>query len=318
MPHDEDTGGFFVCAIRKKVQERAPEAAPAATAPAVFTAPTAEEEELAAADAKNKKFNRYSKNPIDLLQWDDESFQMVKEHFGLDSLTGKEFYIREDFNTAAKRANQQGEGQASKSVYYLPEAMRDIIRGDDKSKLKVVMAGIKVFERSQKGAFAGGGECGYRLNQDGVSVMAPHITKRKIKCSVQDFCNFLEGGLVSFTTLSPDVLQGLQAVSSGSVVCYYEFERGDIVESDGAGDSASGHDGRSHTFYAVCWRGIKNTLNVMCTKNDLEDMKHQFKALNIWRPKMASLVQKPVTVQSSESVSEAPPAPETSPADPSS
>ena len=39
------------------------------------------------------------------------------------------------------------------------------MRGDDKGRLKVVMAGIKVFERSQKGAFAGGGECGYRLNQ---------------------------------------------------------------------------------------------------------------------------------------------------------
>jgi hypothetical protein len=89
----------------------------------------------------------------------------VKEHFGLVNVTGEEFYIREDFNTAAKREHTKGESGASKSVYYLPASMRDIVRGDDKSRLKVVMAGVKVFERSQKGAFAGGGECGYRLNQ---------------------------------------------------------------------------------------------------------------------------------------------------------
>ncbi|CAE7473089.1 NSUN2 [Symbiodinium microadriaticum] len=265
---------------------------------------------------------RHQKNPIDLLQWDDESFQMVllpvlyfmcilalpilslrdltyyihmdqvQEHFGLQSLTGQEFYIREDFNTAAKRASKAGESSASKSVYYLPPAMRDIIRGDEKSRLKVVMAGIKVFERSQKGAFAWGGECGYRLNQDGVSVMAPHITKRKITCTVQDFCNFLEGGLISFTTLSKSCLEGLSQVSSGSVMCVYHFSPEDIVQSEENTNSTSVDD-RVHTFHAVCWRGVKNTLNVMCAKPDLEDMRHQFQALKIWRPKLASTAMKP-------------------------
>ena len=90
--------------------------------------------------------------------------------------------------------------------------------------LKCVAAGIKVLERKAKTA---PGEFEYRLVQvrahpddiavhnevicyvrvvrlqDGVDVMTRHVTSRAIDVSVQDFCNFLGGGLVSFNTLSP-------------------------------------------------------------------------------------------------------------------
>lgn len=116
-----------------------------------------------------------------------------------------------------------------------------------------------------------------------MDVMAPCITKRKIVCTAQDFCNFFEGGLVSFTTLSKTCLEGLSAVSSGSVLCTYDFSPEDVVKSVDSSADVKPVDDRKHSFALVCWRGLKNTLNVMCAKIDLDDVKHQFEALRIWR-----------------------------------
>ena len=61
----------------------------------------------------------------------------------------------------------------------------------------------------------------------------------------------------------------------------YDYSPDDVVPSDDGSDSPV--DTRKHTFHAVCWRGVKNTLNVMCAKPDLDSMRHQFEALKIWR-----------------------------------
>lgn len=95
VPHDEDTGGFFVTAIRKKISEPTAPAASAAEEPT--GQPTAEDmtegaettpsTEKDSTDQKtqdeskgNKRGNRHHKNPIDLLLWDDESFRMVRKN----------------------------------------------------------------------------------------------------------------------------------------------------------------------------------------------------------------------------------------------
>jgi hypothetical protein len=121
------------------------------------------------------------------------------------------------------------------------------------------------------------------LLQDGIDVISPHITKRKIVCTAQDFCNFFEGGLVSFTTLSKPCLDSLAALASGSVLCTYEFSPDDMVPTGDASVDGRPVGDRKHSFSLVCWRGIKNTLNVMCAKIDLDDVKHQFESLRIWR-----------------------------------
>ena len=61
--------------------------------------------------------------------------------------------------------------------------------------LKIVSAGIKVLEKKVKN---NSGEAEYRLVQEGLHVLLPHITTRKIFVTIQDFSNLLGGGLVSF------------------------------------------------------------------------------------------------------------------------
>lgn len=44
-----------------------------------------------------------------------------------------------------------------------------------------------------------------------------------------------------------------------------------------------------HHFYAMCWRGVTRTMNVMCGKTEIESMKHQLSALGVLRPKIAAI-----------------------------
>jgi hypothetical protein len=128
---------------------------------------------------------RGSRAMVDLRLWDKAAFDkvthiapseedlrlaslQVRVFFGMTGVTGEEFYIREDFTDGTQRKKfQSGERDASnsKSVYFVPSSARNFMIGDRNKRLKIVSAGVKVLERSGKQAFAGGGECGYRLMQ---------------------------------------------------------------------------------------------------------------------------------------------------------
>jgi hypothetical protein len=100
-------------------------------------------------------------------------------------------------------------------------------------------------------------------------VMAPFIQTRKVRVCIQDFCNFLEGGLVSMSTLSAETVNALAELSAGSLVCYYDFDRSDILSPalmEGDGRDVGQVSNVPHTFFLVCWRGHNATLNVMCGK----------------------------------------------------
>lgn len=204
---------------------------------------------------------------VDLKQWDIESFNKLQEYFGLYRLNGKEFYIREDFTDSKQRQEYESglrDSSNSKSIYFLPNVVQSIMNGDFYKRLKIVSAGIKVFERCAKNTFAGGGECGYRLLQEGIDVIAPYITKRIVQVPIQDFCNFVEGGLVSFSTLSPETVDKLNQITSGSVCAYYDFKQEDVLSKTSTSSEQNNH--LKHRMYIVCWRGTNQTLNIMCSK----------------------------------------------------
>ena len=219
-----------------------------------------------------------------------------------DALTLGHFMVREDYN-----ANSPS-GFSSKSVYYVPSAVRALLSADRDGKLKVVCAGIKALEKKVHKIT---GAVDYRLVQDGASALLPYIQTRKVFVTVQDFSNLLEGGLVSFSTLSSTTVQALSSISSGGVIAVYKFNSSDIIRtSSGTGDNSSsssvektaekpvddssvptepvavGQEGQQypeHYLNAICWRGNTRTLNVMCGKVEIESMKHQLAALRVLR-----------------------------------
>eukprot|EP01032_Pedospumella_encystans_P019869 gene19869-22583_t len=262
VPQDEDTGGFFVATLRKVArpvvaEEQAPAAAP------VVEEITAEEAEAAAVAAEAaeegpapQRQPRPMKGLVDFHQWDLDTFNRIKQFYGFtDGLAPESFYIREDFVTSAQANATTG----AKSVYFIPPAARSLMLGDKDARLKVVTAGVKVFEKKVLRS----GDVDYRLLQDGIAFLEPHITKRKVSVSIQDFCNMLGGGLVSFSTLSPEFVNALYQTPTGVLICKYTYRPEDVLLPEG---SASAVPTTVHNFYAICWKGNTRAINVMCGK----------------------------------------------------
>ncbi len=143
--------------------------------------------------------------------------------------------------------------------------------------------------------------------------MSKHIRARKVEVNIQDFCNILGGGLVSYATLSAGTIAKLSKVTSGVIICSYLYSPEDYiapeVNTTSATDTAKSEDnvdasGMSkesqelvnslnrqdrkvanpqYEFHAVCWKGTSRTLNVMCGKVDIEFLKHQLAVLNVFR-----------------------------------
>lgn len=123
--------------------------------------------------------------------------------------------------------------------------------------------------------------------QDGVDVLARHMTAsdRVVSVSVQEFCNLLGGGLVYFQTLSAQTISALSKLSPGSLICEYQFKAADCIDN---GTVKSAFLENDYTFRVACFRGPSRTINVMCAKVDMDSLKHQLEALNVYRPKISA------------------------------
>lgn len=285
VPHDEDTGGFFVATLRKvRSSKKVPVkiANPSLSEVIVAVDETNGGGQQMDIDQNNKNSsNNRKKGLIEFVAWDNNSFQKVADFHGFTSdLQAKNFFAREDMMSNNKDKNSSG---VSKCIYYIPDSVLEVMNGDLDERIKVVTSGIKMFERKGNNV---GGEMEYRILQEGLSVIAPYINKRKIRVTIQDFCNLLGGGLVSFSTLSDNTVNSLNALDPGILICLYEFSFSDVVETEGNTDIVATENPVPHQLHCVCWRGKGRTMNVMCGKTEMELMKHQLKALRVLRPKV--------------------------------
>ena len=315
VPHDEDTGGFFVATLRKvpqpeeekKAEEKVEKAATAATAAEV------EEGEHSAKRAKggedgesavttstsgkqrgenNNGNGRDPRGIVDFAKWDDAAYAKVAEFYGLTgpAVQGKAFFTRVDSTQIQPEKKTEG----PKSVYYFPQPMQDAIEA---CQMKVVSAGTKVFERrketNKKGKDDGTkepkpeGYQEYRLLQDGVHALIPYMTKRKVELTIQDFCNLLDGGLVSFTTLSPETCQKLESQGAGAIVCVYKWNASDMLEGSKEASVNVNYD-YIQPLCVMASFGKGKSLNVLCGKTDAESIKHQLESMKVYRPKIVS------------------------------
>lgn len=152
-----------------------------------------------------------------------------------------------------------------------------------------------------------------------------HIGARKVKVSIQDFCNILGGGLVSYSTLSAQTIQQLCTMSNGVVICSYHYDPADYIDPEGTQQTyaeddkpkeeiklgstnvSKGPREGNYQFHAICWKGTSKTINVMCSRIDIDFMKHQLQVLNVLRPKIAVKREDAATANTEGAAEEAQP-----------
>lgn len=316
LPHDEDTGGFFVATFRKisnsSESKEEPEVLDVEEAKAdlvdIFDEDNDEDKEKQNLNVdsnesslpSNIELDKNSKGGrIDYIPLEEEFSQHISTSYGIDlEFVKQTLFVRDDFAGNRKNKNQP-ENKSGKTIVFLGKQARDVIAAEKLHKLKIISAGIKVFEKK----LTSSNKIEFRLVMDGINVLAPIITKRKVFVSNQDFCNLLEAGMVSFSTLSSQAVQQISSQPSGVLLCVYEFHPSHRIDYDNSHDLQIQKPNSTHIFYAICWKGSSRSINVMCNKVgtctftfefiqililfylEIDTIKHKLEALNCLRSK---------------------------------
>ena len=289
VPHDEDTGGFFVATFRKIAKAPKPPKAEK-TAQAI---PTLSNDEPAADEGICKeKFEhqKAQKQLVSYTKWDEDQYNQAASLYNFSDLVSKDSqYVREDFShvpQTGKNAPKPGNESHSRSVFYIPKPIQKLMDASSKINLKLVVQGTKVMERRKGSSLATCEAHDFRLLQDGIEVMEPLIQSRKVIVTIQDFCNLIEGGLVSTSTLDEKTNENIQKLGTGSIVCTYKYTPEDVNQGEQPNTTVS-----ECIFHCVCWKQSEKTVNVMMGKVDRARVKHRLESLKVMRPRMKSAYQ---------------------------
>jgi len=246
LPQDENTGGFFICLLKKVAptpeakeaaasdkakesatkshervktevkQEAAPSSDAAPTDVKVETATDVKVEEEAHTPASDEAATKEAKPRRN--RRDDRRNQKGEVYvaFGADNWANvREYY---DISSSFSEAQLITRSEDAKSVTFVTESITMALLEEMKrKKLKVVYAGLKMFERNET---AEGGKV-YRVCQAGLPHILPFMSKRKAKVSAKDFQMMLErlGDLLDFDEFEPATKQYFEDAPIGSVVC---------------------------------------------------------------------------------------------------
>ena len=134
--------------------------------------------------------------------------------------------------------------------------------------LQVVHTGLKCFEYNKRGT-----ECKYRLNQEGVHIVLPFLTKRKVTLGVDDFIVALRKSLAE-----PEIEGGHKGlIRSGDFSAAGQTALKAIEDTVGSFVFVLGEDARApteFTFAAVAWMGT-NSMQLLIKANLAESMLNQ-------------------------------------------
>ena len=168
MPHLDDTGGFFIVAI-DKVGELPEEVMRTADADALKSV----------AGGKNRKGPTWNESnrvaPVMPVQNPEKLVKSMRKQYGID---GTDAGLDEGLMT--RRAGEAQTDQP-KRLYFVSGGAKKLLTADGGGHggLQVVAAGVKAFERQT----AEGAQCDYRITQEALDVLLPHVKKQVVRAS---------------------------------------------------------------------------------------------------------------------------------------
>jgi len=179
LPHQQNTGGFFV-AVLKKVAALPWES----TKTVENTTPVAEDKDADEAEAvkeaprsptrKKRRMQGFKEDPYFFFEKDEESWPSIKEFYGIsDALDPTLLFVR------CKEGNKR-------NIYFTNPAIKAIMKCNE-DKVKIINAGVKMFIRSDnKGA-----DCVFRIAQEGALILMEHMNQRRSKITREDMTKLL-------------------------------------------------------------------------------------------------------------------------------
>ncbi|CAN8000835.1 unnamed protein product [Ixodes pacificus] len=207
LPHQQDTGGFFV-AVLKKTGSKLPWESQNRAKPTTLAEENGEEEnqtvkqEKIVAPRKKRRIQGYKEDPFVFLTEDDEIWKTVRDFYKVD----------ESFPNAQLLGRCQQENK--RTIYLVSETVKNIIETNG-DKLKVINTGVRVFCRCEgKEEMA----CNFRVCQEGLPTVLPFLGSRKLRMSKEDLYVMLTEEYPLETQFSPELQAQLKDLEMGCVL----------------------------------------------------------------------------------------------------
>eukprot|EP00047_Mylnosiga_fluctuans_P003993 m.232176 g.232176 ORF g.232176 m.232176 type:complete len:769 (+) comp12310_c0_seq1:46-2352(+) len=245
LPQDQDTGGFFIAAIRKhsalgrKDRDRAAAGAAAAAAgeddaddaaaddAAADAAVAVDADEVAGEDdeAAGMDDGETAPEPTEggaggaagadegkTRGYKEDPFLFLAED-NVNVKEIKEFYgLKPEFPSDLLLTRSSVD--KARHIYLVSPTIRELILNNETSNLRIINTGVKVLTRSESDAVS----CSYRLCTEGINVFFPFMQKRLVAASLADAKLLLIRDVPGFREFQPDVQQALEKCGEGSVV----------------------------------------------------------------------------------------------------
>ena len=292
MPQDMDTGGFFVCLLKKVAPMNA-----RARARFENLEKELEEEEndtpkIEEPDLKRTKLEeRLAESERDgvsiaaandLVKNEKDSTAVVRGHVKRVYLRDKDgnkhetlgrddfvpipediFGPLRDYYGLATSTFEQGSYMARacgemKVLHFITKSIKALIDSGFQERVTVIHSGVKGFTRCNKDC-----EVMYRIAQEGVHFVAPHMTKRKIIADIDDFRRCLEPENIELSTFSQAFAEEVRSLTLGCfVVCLKGFDT-DYLKK----------------LVLVVWRCRSDCCSTMANQAELDGMKSKLRSI---------------------------------------
>ncbi|KAF9201173.1 hypothetical protein BGZ49_008608 [Haplosporangium sp. Z 27] len=238
-PHLQDTGGFFVAAFKKTAPYVVPNPGRAAAA-AEKAASDSVAENTEQKDEEDTT-NTGEKHKLDATAGEQESEPVKKarmtraERFGapgpkeepflfLDSnnadveLFSKFYGLDEDF--PKDQFLVRSEGEKNKTIYFVSDAVKSILKSDDIHRLKVVNTGVRTFIRQDSNSPA---DCTFRIHNEGIAMMRQFVSNARVMAvQLQEVITLLQSPYPKISEFPEAVQQRLTDLPTGC--CIFEFD----------------------------------------------------------------------------------------------
>ncbi|KAJ3034269.1 tRNA (cytosine(34)-C(5))-methyltransferase [Rhizophlyctis rosea] len=218
-------------------------------------------EEGAPADVKGKKDHKLQKawsgageNPFLFISADSEVVSDFQKHYGLSTdFPQDQFLVRT-------------ETDQNRVIYFVSKSVKDVLTAKNSGRLKIVNTGIRMFTRYHKKDAEAMSQvpCPYRINHDGLSILAPHLSKNlHITVPLSDIVTMIKWEYPKFGLLSEEIRKRVEALPMGS--CLFEFDP--ELEKEVTGTI-------HNRFILPIWRGAAS-LSLLLNKQERRSLMHR-------------------------------------------
>mmetsp|Transcript_29745 Transcript_29745/g.44248 ORF Transcript_29745/g.44248 Transcript_29745/m.44248 type:complete len:976 (-) Transcript_29745:253-3180(-) len=182
----------------------------------------------------------------DFVPIDDERWEPIAKFYGLSSSFPRDQYM----------ARSDGE---AKVFYFISNAIKTkLIDCGIQKRVTVINSGLKSFERNSKEC-----EVNYRIAQEGVQFIAPHMEKRKVIANFNDFSNCIETGAIKLENFCDDFKKQVLPLSFGSFLVALKGYENDVAKK----------------MFLVMWKCRGENMNCLVSKIEMGGMKSKLRAL---------------------------------------